>query len=613
VPLFVEELTKAVVESGMLTDIGDRYTAAGPVPALAIPASLQASLLAWLDRLAPVSEQAQIGAALGRQFSHELIAAVAVPGSGPGMAQRQLDDALAQLVSAELIYRRGTPPDAEYTFKHALVQDAAYGTLLRSRRQQLHAGIAAAHEDRFPEIVAAQPALLAHHCEQAGLAEKAVDYWLAAGRQAWARSAAAAAPPRAGAGSRPTRQRPAPAARVRSADRSGPGTARKPELGRAGGRQAYARAQQLAAALDRPRELLFAVYGEFVSHVCRPNLGRARQLTAAIRDLGKTSRDVSTRVLGCQASAYTSIFLGEFAAARTYAEKCLALYDPAHRPLYAEVLPLDMGVLLLDHSTVPLACLGHVDQAWWRANTALAEARRLSHPFTVADALSWASVTGWCVGAGPNGLLPLADELLALSTEHGFAYYRASALVGRGWCLAALGHADDGIPLLTTGLARRKEVEFMNWGPYSLTALGAACRMAGQVSTALGHLAEAVRSAEEAENRWALAETLRLRGDVLLAMGDSVAAEASYSEALAVARRQHAKLWELRAATSLARLWGDRGKRAEARDLLAPVYAEGFGTPVLQEAKLLLDKLAGAPGLAASGGLAISGASAAGG
>ena len=183
VPLFVEELTKAVIESGMLSDTGDRYIAVGPVAPLAIPASLQASLLARLDRLAPVREVAQIGAALGRQFSHELIAAVAP------MPPVQLDDALAQLVAAELIYRRGVPPDAEYTFKHALVQDAAYSTLLRSRRQQLHAHIAATLEEKFPDMVAAQPALLAHHCEEAGLPEKAVGYWLVAGRQAWARSA----------------------------------------------------------------------------------------------------------------------------------------------------------------------------------------------------------------------------------------------------------------------------------------------------------------------------------------------------------------------------------------------------------------------------------------
>ena len=183
VPLFIEELTKAVVESGLLVEAGDQYVATGPVTPLAIPTSLQASLLARLDRLAPTRDVAQIAAALGRQFSHELISAVAA------MPRQQLDDALAQLVRAELIFRRGTPPDAEYTFKHALVQDAAYSTLLRSRRQQLHARIAATLEDQFPEIVVAQPALLARHCAEAGLAEKAVVYWLKAGRQAIARSA----------------------------------------------------------------------------------------------------------------------------------------------------------------------------------------------------------------------------------------------------------------------------------------------------------------------------------------------------------------------------------------------------------------------------------------
>ena len=183
VPLFVEELTKAVVESGMLTEAGDHYTAAGPLPPLAIPTSLHASLLARLDRLAPVREVAQIGAALGRQFSHELLSAVAP------MPPAQLDEALAQLVGAELVFRRGTPPDAEYTFKHALVQDAAYSTLLRERRQQLHARIAAALEERFPETVEAQPALLAHHCNEAGLSARAVRYWQRAGERATQRSA----------------------------------------------------------------------------------------------------------------------------------------------------------------------------------------------------------------------------------------------------------------------------------------------------------------------------------------------------------------------------------------------------------------------------------------
>jgi len=183
VPLFVEELTKAVVESGILTDTGNRFNAAGPVVPLAIPASLQASLLARLDRLAPAREVAQIGAALGRQFSHELLSAVAP------MPPAQLDEALGQLVASELVYRRGTPPDAEYTFKHALVQDAAYSTLLRGRRQHLHTRIAVALEERFPGTVESQPELLAHHCTEAGLSARAVRYWQRAGERATQRSA----------------------------------------------------------------------------------------------------------------------------------------------------------------------------------------------------------------------------------------------------------------------------------------------------------------------------------------------------------------------------------------------------------------------------------------
>jgi predicted ATPase len=183
VPLFIEELTKTVIESGIVTETRNGFIVTGPVPQLAIPTSLHASLLARLDRLAPMREVAQIASALGRSFSHELISAVAP------MPRQQLDDALAQLVHAELIFRRGTAPGAEYTFKHALVQDAAYGTLLRGRRKQLHARIAAALEDQFPELVVAQPAQLARHCAEAGLAEKAVRYWLKAGEQAIPRGA----------------------------------------------------------------------------------------------------------------------------------------------------------------------------------------------------------------------------------------------------------------------------------------------------------------------------------------------------------------------------------------------------------------------------------------
>ena len=592
VPLFVEELTKAVVESGVLIDAGDRYTAARPAAPLAIPASLQASLLAQLDRLAPVREVAQIGAALGRQFSHELIAAVAP------MPPGQLDDALAQLVGAELIYCRGTPPDAEYTFKHALVQDAAYGTLLRDPRQQLHGRIAATLEDRFPEIVVAQPALLAHHFEEAGLTEKAVAYWLAAGRQAWGRSAVAEAVAllRRGLALVPALPE-TDGRRERELDLQlalGQALSANRGWGAAEAGEAYARARELAVALNRPRRLLFVLWGQWSVDAFRADHARARRLAAEMASLGEASGDVATRVMGYSASTFTSNSLGEFAAARAYAENGLALYDPVDRAFYAEFLPIDMLVTLLAFSSIPSACLGHLDQARSRAEAALAEARRLSDPHSLADALAWAFWVGWGVGADEKALLQLGDEMLALGVQHQLAVYQAAGDWVRGWCLAALGHANEGIPLLTTGLAAVRDLGFMAHTTAFLTQLADACQMAGQPQAALEHLTEARRFAEETGDRWALAEALRLRGDVLLATGNSAAAEGSYHEALALARQQRARLWELRAATSLGRLWRDQGKVAEARDLLAPVYgwfAEGFDTPVLQEAKALLAEL----------------------
>jgi tetratricopeptide (TPR) repeat protein len=592
VPLFVEELTKAVVESGMLTDAGDHYTTAGPVAPLAIPASLQASLRARLDRLAPVREVAQIGAALGRQFSHELIAAVA------RIPPAQLDDALAQLVAAELVYRRGTPPDAEYTFKHALVQDAAYDSLLRSRRRQLHAHIAAALEDRFPEIVAAQPALLAHHCTEAGLTEPAIAYWLAAGRQALARSAAAeaAALLRRGLALVPAlpdsdRRRETELDLQIALGQAFAVNRGAPELG-----EVYSRLRELAATLNRPRVLLSVLWGKCWGDWARADLHPARRLATEIRELGDATGDAVVQVWGCWADGLVCFTIGEFAAGRAHLEKALALYDPAQRPsYYTEVAPFDLLVLMRQFLSYSLASLGHLDQALLQHDAALGEARRLSHPWTLGVTLVGTGISGLRVCWGPGPQLQYAGELLALATEHGLDHFRMMALIERGWSLAGLGSADEGIPLLAAGLAGLHDHGIVVWRPWALTLLADACRMAGQWQSALEHLAEARELADERGARYFQAETLRLTGDVLLATGDAPAAEASYREAIAIAQQQSAKLWELRAGISLARPWRDQGKRSQARDLLAPVYGwftEGLGTPVLLEAKALLEELA---------------------
>jgi predicted ATPase len=263
----------------------------------------------------------------------------------------------------------------------------------------------------------------------------------------------------------------------------------------------------------------------------------------------------------------------------------------------------DELVVMRSHFSWPLATLGHLDQALVQQDAALGEARRLSHPPTLAIALAGTGLL--CLCWGPGLPLQYADELLALATEHRLEFFRMWALIGRGWSLAGLGRADEGVALLAAGLAGFRDHGFVIFRPWALTLLADACRMAGQWRAALAHLAETRGLAEEKEVRWLQAETVRLTGDVLLAMDDRAGAEASYHEAMAIALQPSARLWELCAAMSLARLWRDQGKRAEAPDLLAPVYGwftEGFGTPVLQEAEGLLEELTDAPASPAAAG-----------
>jgi class 3 adenylate cyclase/tetratricopeptide (TPR) repeat protein len=591
VPLFIEELTKAVIESGALTDAGDRYLAVGPVTPLAIPTTLHASLLARLDRLAPTREVAQIAAALGRQFSHELISAVAT------MPKQQLDDALGRLVQAELIFRRGTPPDAEYTFKHALVQDAAYSTLLRSRRQQLHARIAATLEDQFPEIVVAQPALLAQHSAEAGLAEKAVVYWLKAGRQAIARCAMQEALAQIRKGLDLFSDLPDGAARwEQELDlQIALGHALMATKGMAapGPGEAYARARQLCEQLNRPWQLGPVLVGQWVFRLVRGELDQAEHHAEEVRDLGEARNEAMWIFYGSEVSGVTCSFLGKFIDARVYLENALSLWDPMYRAFAPE--PEDPIVTILTHLARPLLCLGYVDQARLRSDQAVAEARRRS-PYDLAFTLCEA----WIVYRAIEGvksartMLRSAEEVLAISSEQGFPLWSAVGNMMRGWSLGAVGQAAEGIPLLLRGITDMRATGCNVMAPFVLTTLAEVYGMAAQPKEGLNRLDQAAKWVETTQERWAEAEMHRMRGTLLLSMHEHAAAEGSYRQALAIAQRQSAKFWELRAALDLARLWRDQGKRTEARDLLAAVYnwfTEGFDTPVLQEAKLLLDDL----------------------
>jgi class 3 adenylate cyclase/predicted ATPase len=591
VPLFLEELSKSVLESGALIEEEERYVLARPLEHRAIPATLHASLFARIDRLGSAREVAQIAAVIGREFSHELLRAVG------RLTEDNLRKGLNQLVDAELVFRRGTPPNAAYSFKHALVGEAVYATLLRSQRQALHRRVLEELERQFPETAVDEPERLAQHCDAAGFADKAAIYWLKAGQQAVAGSAMTEAVAQLTKGLEVLKALPKSTARqkheldLRIA--LGPALIATqgwaaPVVG-----ETYARAAELCERLEQWHHLGAVLFGQITHHHLRGELRLACERAEAVRRLGEARNDLILLWLGRHMVGDTRVSLGEFTLGRADLEQCLVVFDPGYRRAINALTGADEHVTTLLHLSKTLACLGYLDQARARREAALVEARRLAHAYTLAVAL----LMGLYTERGEltaDARLPLAEELLALSAEHGFPVLQALGAVHRGWCLSMAGREGEGIAQVTEGLASYRSTGAVRALPYLFTLLAEADSTAGQPAEGLRHLAEAVRIMERTEERDFEAEVYRVRGELLLAVGDRTAAAESFRAALAVARRQSAGLWELRASTSLARLWRDQGKRTEARDLLAPIYGwftEGLDTPVLKEAKALLDEL----------------------
>jgi predicted ATPase len=577
VPLFVEELTKSVLESG--------------VTPLGIPTTLHDSLMARLDRLESVRRVAQIGAAIGREFPYALLRAVS------RLPEDELQAALARLVASELVFQRGTPPDAVYSFKHALVQDAAHGSLLRYARQQLHTQIAEALETHFSELMENQPELLAQHYAEAALAEKAVAYWGKAGRRSAARSAMAEAAAQYHKALDQLTMLPDNSERQRQELEfwsalgavlqavKGVGA---PETG-----HAYARARALWEQLDSPSEFLHVPYGQSRYHMYRGELDLALRLDEDLLRLSRQRNDSRGLVLGHNSSGRNLMLAGRFASSRSNLEEVLALYDPiSHRSLIHQVGD-DPHVTSQALLAIVLFCLGFPDQALARSSAAIAQARRLTHLPSLATSLTIGSRLLSLLGDNA-ALEERADEVIAIATQQGFPYWRAMGTICRGWVKVNNGDVTEGMSLLRTGSSAFRATGSEMFVPHHVALLAKACEMAGHTEESLTLLDVALRIVERTGERWFVAELNRHKGQLLLRQGQSVTAEELYRKALNIAREQDAKLWELRAAMSLARLHRDQGRRAEACDLLAPVYGwftEGFDTPDLKEAKELLDEL----------------------
>jgi class 3 adenylate cyclase/predicted ATPase len=593
VPLFVEELTKTVVESRLLNDEGDRYVLRDQLPILAIPSTLHASLLARLDRLAAVKDVAQTAAAIGREFSYSLIASVA------GLPEQDLQVALTQLVAAELIFQRGSPPDAKYLFKHALVQDAVYASLVRSHRHQIHAQIARVLEEQFPEVVTSEPEILAHHFTAAALTERGVFYWKQAGQHASDRSAFVEATRHFNAGIELLKTLPDTPARTQQelALHIGLGAALIVTTGHSSVEveQAYLKAHALCLQMDETPELVPVLLGLWRCYIARSQLRTAREFGEALLRLSEVNGDPAHAVVANYALGNSSLLLAELPDARRYFEDGISHYAPEQRRAQAFRDAQDPGVACLGYSALCLWLLGFSDQAHARGQQALALAHELKHPFSLAFAQCCFAFVSQFRRDVPN-VHAQAAAAVALATEHGFTAWAALATCFRGWAFAMEGQREKGLAELQQGVAAMRAMGAGIWLPFRCTMLAEVFDLLGDTKESLQSLAEAQTLIEQTDERWWESEIYRLRGSLLWRHSIEPLAEVEtcLQRALDVARRQNAKSLELRAATSLARLWCQQDKNAEARDLLAPVYSwftEGFDAPDLKDANMLLEEL----------------------
>jgi predicted ATPase len=593
VPLFVEELTKMVLESSLLQEQAERYELTGPLPPLAIPTTLHDSLMARLDRLAMVKAMAQLGATLGREFAYELLQAVSP------WDEETLQRGLHQLVEAEFLYQQGLPPQATYRFKHALIQDAAYQSLLRSTRQQYHQRIALVLETQIHAAVETQPEVVAQHYTAAGCAEQAVIYWQLAGQHASDRSANVEAISHLSTGIELLQILPETPEHIQQALtlHIALGAALQIAKGHAAPEveHAYTQARALCQQVGETPELVPVLFGLWRFYVLRPELHTARELGEIMLRLAQRTDDPTLAVMAHWALGLTWLWLGALPAARQNLEEAIARYTPDHRRVMVFRVGNEPGVPCRLYVAMILWVLGYPTQALARLHEALAWPHELSHPFSLA--------VGQCLAATASQFrrdVPAAHEhaeaAVALATEHGIPQWAAYGTSLRGWGLAMQCQGEEGLAQIRQGIAAWRATGAAVFVPYLSTLLADVSAHLGHMEDGLQALAEAHTLVEQHEERYWEAEIARLRGVLLLQQPGTPQQEAEtwLQRALDVARRQEAKSLELRAAMSLGRLWQQQGKRADAHALLAPIYSwftEGFDTADMQEAQALLGEL----------------------
>jgi class 3 adenylate cyclase/DNA-binding winged helix-turn-helix (wHTH) protein/predicted ATPase len=595
VPLFVEELTKMVLESGLLSERADHYELQGSLPLLAIPTTLHDSLMARLDRLANAKEVAQLGATLGRAFAYELLQAVSP------WSNEKLQHALEQLVEAELLYQHGVPPRVTYVFKHALIQETAYQSLLKRKRQEYHRQTAHILEQHFPEIAETQPELLASHYTEAGLLAQALPYWQRAGELAIESSANVEAISHLTKGLGLLKALPETPERTQqeltlqlalgSPLRMIKGHTAPDVEG------VYIRAHELSQQVGDGWQQFSALMGLGRFYINRARLQKAHELSEQCLTLAQRVQNPVFLLEAHRMFGVTLFFRGELVTAGRHLEEGIALYDVQQDYSRTFSIGMDPGVVCLSVVAWTLWMLGYPDRALIKIHEALALAQKLSHAYSLGFAMNYASTLHvW--RREVQFAKERAEALITLSKEHGFIQALTVGMIRRGWALAMQGAEAEGIGQLLQGLAAWRDTGTELPLTHHLALLAEAYKQGGQVDAGLHVLSEALVHLDRTGERGLEAEIHRLKGECLLAQISKRCkereAEECFQQALDVARRQQAKSLELRAAMSLSRLWQQQGRRAGAHRILAGIYSwftEGFDTPDLQEAKALLQTL----------------------
>jgi class 3 adenylate cyclase/tetratricopeptide (TPR) repeat protein len=596
IPLFIEELTRAVL-SGALSSRGIAKGQAETHPSAAVPATLHDSLMARLDRVPAAKQVAQIGAVIGREFSYEVLAALA------SLPESTLQDALHQLIDSQIVFSRGTIPNAVLTFKHALVQDAAYESLLRSKRQNLHATAALILEQRFPHLAESEPELLAHHYEQAGIAERAIAYYHNAARNAANRSAHMEAIGHLKKAVNIVAMLPDGSERDRYElsimlalgislqDVEGPAS---PET-----EKVYVRARELSLRTGSMHERFAALWGLWRTYNTRNDFESALTLAAELLRLAQEEKEPALLLQAHHALWANEYEVGSLQVILKHVAAGLPLYDEReHRSETYLLSGHDPGVCALGSKADAIWQLGFPGQAAKSADDSLALARKLDHPSSLCQALSNA-VELYLLARLPSRLRDLCEELIELAKEQGFALHMASATFGFGWALATQGDSKGGIECMLRGLADARDTRKKTVGRYHQSLLAETYCRIGSCQAAVKIMDEELGGAldPEAKHYRSACEIHRLSGEVLLTVSpdEHSRAQSCFYRAIDIAREKFAKSLELRAAMSLGRLWEGQGRAMDAYNLVVPVYdwfTEGFDTPDLVEARILLKSLA---------------------